>query len=213
LLHRREIDPAALLAVLLASAGLLAYATSFMFDKLPLMFARVYFEWSPSPEGWFVVQFALSLLVMLPATVALGGIFPTVLQLHARSLEGVSGSVGTVYASNTFGTIFGAAAAGFFLVPRLGVRDTVVMVSAVEIALGLAAVAWVMSARRSRRLAFAAPMVAALILVAAVRPTWDVLLMNSGVYMNLQDLDEDAPGPISRPTPRRTTSRYSRWKD
>jgi spermidine synthase len=35
-------------------------------------------------------------------------------------------------------------------------------------------------------------MVVALLLIATVRPGWDVLLMNSGVYMNLQDLDEDA---------------------
>ena len=193
LLSRRpDLDPGTLLAVLLGSAGVLAYATAFVFEKLPLIFAQIYFDWRPPPEGWFAVQFLLSLLVMFPATVAFGGIFPTVVQLHARGLDRVSGSVGTVYASNTVGTIFGAAAAGFFLVPQLGVRNTVVLMAAAEIVLGLLVALLVMSSGLSRKLAFAAAMAASLVVVGVARPGWDVLLMNSGVYINLQDLPEDS---------------------
>jgi len=193
LLRRRPgIDPASLLALLLASAGALAYATAFAFERLPLIFAQAYFAWRPSPEGWFAIQLALSLMVMFPATVALGGIFPAVLQLHARSLDRVSASVGTVYAANTLGTIFGAAAAGFLLVPRLGVRNTVIAIAAAEVALGLVVAGAVMTAGRASRVALMAPMILALIVIVSFRPGWDVLLMNSGVYVNLQDLPADS---------------------
>jgi len=193
LLRRRPgVDPASLLAVLLASAGALAYVTAFAFDKLPLIFAHAYFAWRPPPEGWFAIQLALSLMVMFPATVALGGVFPAVLQLHARRLDRVSNSVGTVYAANTLGTIFGAAAAGFLLVPHLGVRNTVIAVAAAEIVLGLMVAGAVMTAGRAKRIALMAPMILGLIAIASFRPGWDVLLMNSGVYVNLQDLPADS---------------------
>ena len=191
LLRRRPgIDPGVLLAGLLASAGLLAYATSFLFQWLPRLFAQIHFAWQPSPNGWFAVQLAFGLLVMFPATFAFGGVFPAVLQLYSRGLERVSGSVGVVYASNTLGAIAGAAVAGFLLIPGLGVRDSVVAIAALELMLGLAVVMAVAQVRPRAKTALITPMVLAMALVAAARPGWDALVMNSGVYMNIHDLEE-----------------------
>jgi spermidine synthase len=191
ILRRRPlVDPRSLLAGLLLAAGLLAYATTFAFRALPSLFAWIFFSLSPGPNGWFVVQLCFGLLIMFPATFALGGIFPVVLQLHARDLERVGGSVGTVYASNTAGTIAGAAAAGFLLIPILGVLRTVVAVAVLEIVLALLVAATAGGARRTR-LALAAIAGPALLLVLLVMPGWDVRLMNSGVYMNLFDLESE----------------------
>jgi spermidine synthase len=185
-----RLDPAVLLSVLLATAGVLAYATAFMFNSLPRLFAEIYFNWSPDPDGWFLVQLLFGLLIMFPATFALGGIFPAVLQIHARSLDQVSRSVGTVYASNTLGTIVGAAAAGFVLIPRLGVLSTVIVVAAIELALGLIVATMVVMQSPKVRAALALPMLAGLVLMLAFNPSWDVRLMNSGVYMNLFDISK-----------------------
>lgn len=186
-----RVDPGAVLAVLLGSAGVLAYGTAYLLQALPRLFAEAYFLWQPSPNGMFTIELALGLLIMFPTTFALGGVFPTVLQIHARSLRGVPGSVGTVYASNTVGTIFGAFAGGFLLVPWLGVRDTLIGMSALEIALGLW-VAWRTAQCAPRtRVVLAAPMGLALVLLPALRPQWDDLLMNSGVYYYIQDVPRE----------------------
>jgi spermidine synthase len=182
---RPDTDPAVVLALLLAAAGILAYATTFLFQMLPQMFAEVFYAWRPGPNGWFVVQFVFGLMVMFPATFAFGGIFPTVLQIHARSLDKVAGSVGTVYASNTLGTIIGAALAGFVLIPQLGVQPTVIAIAGLEILLGLVIAVAAVAKPVPLRSLLAVPMALALALVVAVQPEWDVRLMNSGVYMNL----------------------------
>jgi len=193
LLRRRpRLDPGLLLAGLLTAAGLLAYGTAFAFNALPRLFAWIFFAWSPGPTGWFAVQLAFGLLIMFPATFALGGIFPAVLQVHARDLERVSRSVGTVYASNTVGTILGAAAAGFLLIPQLGVLRTVIGVAALEVALGLLVLVATAGSRRRGRARLAAALSPVLLLVLFVAPEWDVRLMNSGVYMNLFDIDRSA---------------------
>jgi len=181
---RPETDPAIILAVLLAAAGILAYATAYLFQLLPQMFAEVFYAWSPGPNGWFVVQFVFGLMIMFPATFAFGGIFPAVLQIHARSLDKVAGSVGTVYASNTLGTIIGAALAGFVLIPRIGVQPTVLAIASLEILLGLVIAVAVVKPIRLRAV-LAVPIALALAVTALVQPDWDVRLMNSGVYMNL----------------------------
>ena len=185
-----RLDPTVLLSVLLATAGVLAYATAFVFNSLPRLFAEIYFLWSPGPDGWFLVQLLFGLLIMFPATFALGGIFPVVLQIHAQSLDQVSGSVGTVYASNTLGTIVGAAAAGFVLIPHLGVLSTVIVVASLELALGLIIATIVVVQSKRVRWMLALPMLIGLVLMLAFTPNWDVRLMNSGVYMNLFDVSE-----------------------
>lgn len=192
---RPKTDPAAMLGVLLVATGFLAYATSWAFRALPRTFAEIYFwtqgqtDWLTgsdwlSANQWMVVQFLCGLLIMFPATFALGGIFPAVLQLHARRLDQVGTSVGTVYASNTVGTIVGAAMAGFVLIPAFGMLNAVTGIAILEVALGTLIIFAVVT--RPHRLRPA-------ILLAAVvicglffgLPQWDVRLMNSGVYMNL----------------------------
>lgn len=190
LLRRRRPDPRTMLVGLLGGAGLLAFSTGWVMQAMPGLFGRILLSAPLGPEAWFGVQLLVALLVMFPTTFLLGGIFPAVLQAHARRLDRVPSSVGRVYAANTLGTILGAVAGGFLLVPWLGVGDTVVLAAAVELGLALL-VAWKLSPGEARRrLALAAPFTAGLALVAVARPGWDVLLMNSGVYMNLHDLPE-----------------------
>ena len=198
--RRPRARPAGLLAGLLAAAGLAAYGTAFAFGSLPRLFAEVFFAVAPGPNGWFAVQLGLGLLIMFPATFALGGVFPIAIQLHARDLDGVSGAVGTVYASNTVGTIGGAALAGFVLLPHLGVLDTVLGVAVLELALAaIVGLAFTRAATRSRvlRVAAAGSVVVAVVsltpaggtIAGLLRPGWDLRVMNSGVYMNLFDVD------------------------
>ena len=189
--RRPRADPVRLLAILLGGAGLLAYATTFLFGLLPRLFGEIYFAWNPGAETLLALQLVFGLLIMFPATFALGGIFPTVLQIHARSLEGVAGSVGVVYASNTLGTIIGAALAGFVLIPRLGVQPTVLSIAAIELLLGLVVVLVLVRSEDRGRVPLIATLGLALLLPVFVRPEWDAKLMNSGVYMNLYGLEID----------------------
>ena len=193
--RRHPTEPAATFASLLVIAGLLAYATSWAFRALPRAFAEVYFwtagqtDWLTgaarlSADQWMIVQFLLGLAVMFPATFALGGLFPVVLQLHARELSAVGVSVGTVYASNTAGTIVGAAVAGFALIPAIGMLHTVTAIAVLEVLLG--GLVLVTVVRGTHRLRPAILLAVALVCGLVFRlPEWDVQLMNSGVYMNL----------------------------
>ncbi|MBD3867459.1 MAG: spermidine synthase [Acidobacteria bacterium] len=193
LLKRRPgLDAGILLACLFSGSGILAFTTAYILQVLPRIFGLVYFEFAPTANQWYLVQFGFCLLVMFPATFAFGGIFPSVLQLHARDLENVAGSVGTVYASNTVGTILGAACAGFLLIPGLGVLDSVIFVAAVQILLGIGMVLLVSRAATGTRRVIAVVLLAAVAAVFVLRPGWDLRLMNSGVYVNLVTQADDA---------------------
>ncbi len=190
--RRPDTDIGALLAFLFGGTGILAFTTAYILQALPGYFGFVHFHYSPGPNVWYLVQFGFCLMVMFPATFAFGGIFPAVLQLHARGLQHVAGSVGTVYASNTIGTILGAAMAGFLLIPKLGVVDSVLTVAVVQLLLGILMVLRVCLSSGRRRTLLGAVLLAGLCAVFLLRPGWDVRMMNSGVYMNLSGLGEKA---------------------
>lgn len=192
--RRPRLDPAVLLAVLFAAAGVFTFATAYVLQLLPRIYGELHFAGSTVSTGGFAVQLGFALLVMFPTTFALGGVFPVAIEFHARHRGGVARSVGVVYASNTLGTIVGAAVAGFVLVPAIGVRDTVVGTALLELGLAVGVVAFVVEGRAAARGRVGVVLVAVAVLLLVLVPRWDVQLMNSGVYVNLPDRETKGAG-------------------
>ncbi len=80
-----------------------------------------------------------SLLSILPASLLLGAAFPIGLRLFvSQSGDAASARVATFYSLNVCGAILGAIVAGFFLLPWLGSRGSLIAVSFVLLVSSLA---------------------------------------------------------------------------
>ena len=92
---------------------------------------------------------ASSLIAMLPTTVLLGLAFPIGLSLWAGddTSDDTSRRVGAFYSLNVFGAILGSLLAGFVLLPAIGSRSSLIVVSALATTSSMA-LAW--SQRRAR---------------------------------------------------------------
>ncbi len=187
--RRRIADSRGVLAVVLAAAGLLSFAAAHAIQTLPRLFAETYFRLRPSPEGWWLAQLGIASFVMFPTTYALGWVFPLVLDAVGRGRQSVASSVGRIYAANTIGTIVGAACAGFLLIPFLGVGATLLGVAIGQLLLGAALLPVSTAGAHRHRRGWVVGCVVSALFCVAFRPGWDVLMMNSGVYMNVQDVE------------------------
>lgn len=87
---------------------------------------------------WVSIRFGRSLLVMLLPTLLMGMTFPIASKLYTRSTAGVGTAIGNIYSANTVGGVFGSFAAGFALIPWIGVYHSVMLVAAINTAIGLA---------------------------------------------------------------------------
>ncbi|MFQ5720134.1 MAG: fused MFS/spermidine synthase [Acidobacteriota bacterium] len=180
--------PEWLLAGLLTGAGLAAIGSLCIFGLLPGAFARLFQLTGGSRWVLPVAGFALCATVMAPATLFLGGIFPVVIRLTIASGRQVGAKVGRAYAANTVGTIVGAFVGGFIAVPWFGLERTILLAGAIEIGVGaMLALVLGTGSGRARLLAVAAVMAVAVTL-AAGRPPWNALLMNSGMYLYAAEL-------------------------
>ncbi len=187
LLARRRIDSSRALAAALVLAGGCAFATSYLLQSMPRAFAEIYFRLAPSPNGWLAAEVVLAACVMAPTTFLLGWVFPLVLDRAGRR-GGIASSVGGLYAANTLGTIVGATIGGFLIVPRWGVSGSLVAAGSFQVVLGAIVLAALASGAPRRRVLAAGSLAALAVAFVAARPRWDLLLMNSGVYMNVQDV-------------------------
>jgi spermidine synthase len=96
----------------------------------------------PQPELLsFSLDVVLTALLIGPPTVLMGGTIPLLTQGLSRGLDDATRFHSFVYGFNTAGAFVGALAAGFVLVPALGLGATVRAMGCVNLAAGLAFVA------------------------------------------------------------------------
>jgi spermidine synthase len=100
----------------------------------------------PSPFRQWAVAFFVSLLVLLPATAAMGATLPAMERILARQAgQGRTRSIAALYAGNTLGAVFGVLGAAFWLVPEVGLRRTTLLCAALNAL--CAATSWLVFSR------------------------------------------------------------------
>ncbi|HET7875471.1 MAG TPA: fused MFS/spermidine synthase [Methylomirabilota bacterium] len=89
-----------------------------------------------------LVQFLLVGAVLLLPTTLMGGTLPVLSQALAQEDRGIGGTVGALYAVNTFGAVAGVTWAGYLGLPALGIRTTLAAAAVANVAVGLLALAY-----------------------------------------------------------------------
>ena len=92
----------------------------------------------PDPLSLALCSFALPALVLLPATIAMGGTLTALERWMALQRQDIRLSAG-VYAANTAGAVAGTLACAFLLFPLLGLSGTLIGLAIVNIACATAA--------------------------------------------------------------------------
>ncbi|MGQ9631666.1 MAG: fused MFS/spermidine synthase [bacterium] len=77
-----------------------------------------------------------SLVMAIPA-ILMGAVLPIASKIYAPNLRELGGSVGRIYGSNTLGALLGSLAAGFAIIPFLGIGGGIASIALVNAALGM----------------------------------------------------------------------------
>ena len=167
-------NPLRLYALLEIAAGVLAALT------LPglLIAQSVYvhaFHWLSSPSTSFLLKFALTSLILFPATVAMGGTLPVLTQwVSLRSAHSPKKLISWLYAANTLGAVAGTLLAGFVWIELAGLRISILGASAVDVLLGAAI--WYLAPRTAEAAASPAVVTSDRPAAASSYPAWKVQL-------------------------------------
>ena len=158
---RAARHPLAVYGLLEIGIGLSALAVPVLIDGIRPIVASLPIAVGATFYVGSLVRFLLSLAVLIVPTMLLGGTLPVLGRL-VRGAEGGAGrGVATLYAVNVAGAVLGVLATGFVLLPLAGAALTGAAAAAVNVALGVAALAaarvWALDASAAERAAPRAP--------------------------------------------------------
>ena len=133
-----------------AAIGVVALLLPLVFEGYRMLGPPLWRAMPESPLLLALVRFGLTAVALLVPTTAMGATLPLLgrfVTRQKRDVAAVSGRLGALYAANTAGALLGAAAAGFWLIPAIGVLSTSRVAAVLALSLG-AAVAAVALRRR-----------------------------------------------------------------
>ena len=148
---RRLKHPLVFFSLLQAGIGWSAFCFPFFVHMAPMDINVTY---------WRFLWMKLPLVILVP-TLLMGAALPLAADIFQAGRGNVGHSLGTVFSVNTIGGVAGAVAAGFLLIPRLGLQKSCLLLLGVNLA--AAGLAGMTGAGRTRALAT----LAALVLVMA----------------------------------------------
>jgi len=117
-----------------------ALAVPFIFALVDDLYFVLWNKFSPSFYVFSLLRFFLSGLLLLIPTTLMGATLPVLSAALLRSQKTTTTSITKLYTRNLVGAICGTIAAGFFLLPTLGVRRTIYVASVINICIGIAAI-------------------------------------------------------------------------
>ncbi len=143
----RQGQPLQIYGLLEVAIGLYALLIPLFFALAQTLYVWLYRSLAFSLVALTAAQFILAFLILLLPTTLMGGTLPVLSKFFVQEVEGLGRKVADLYALNTFGAVMGSAAAGFVLLPAIGVRITTILAAAINLGIGV----WALTADRWAR--------------------------------------------------------------
>ncbi len=153
---KRQIETFVLLQI---GIGAISYVTPLVFR---LFHATIFNNFDET------LTLAKTAMIMIPPTIMMGIAVPLAIQICRKGANKEGTSVGTVYAVNTIGAIFGAFIAGFILLPETGLHRGVLLVASLNLVAG--ALPLIANSKSSLRPAWAVATAAAIAILFLTAP-------------------------------------------
>lgn len=183
------------MAILLFVIGMGPLLTLLFVNKLPFWYGRLFVMFSQEVFTiWnLLIQGLIAALIILPSTLAFGALFPFVIQAYNKespqeNLQ-VEPSVGKLYFYNTLGGVAGCLIAGFWMLPTVGVKTSVIFASALSIVLSVAIFYTVFRGSWIRKTVYSCIILSAVIIYTINIPGLNHSILSAGIYTEMVNKD------------------------
>ena len=126
-------DPLKIYAFLEGAIGLYALFLPSIIKATELLYRLIYQNYHTSFYLFSLIRFLFCGIILLVPTTLMGATLPVLTKFFVRASDQIGLTVGRLYAVNTFGAVLGSFAAGFLLIPLLGVNKTIILAAAINL--------------------------------------------------------------------------------
>ncbi|GIU68387.1 MAG: hypothetical protein KatS3mg001_237 [Candidatus Pacearchaeota archaeon] len=162
-----------------------------IFNLLPGIYNSLYFLHTNFYLFEFV-QFLIVFLVLLIPTTLMGATFPVIAKFYTK--EKIGKAIGEVYSANNVGAIIGSFAAGFILIPLIGIKESIIFAGSINMLIGSIIILKSKSFEENRDKIFIITSVL-LFLILAYIGNYSIQQMHSGGFYRTLEIEKDL-GPV-----------------
>ncbi len=149
-----------------------------VFELLPGLYLNLYHLTYPNQSIFFITQILMSIgMITIPATL-MGTTLPLMMKIYSKEITTVGKDVGKLDASNSVGAFFGTLAAGFLIIPILGIHDGILVTASINIIMG----SIILITKKYLNLKYVSVIIIALIPLLIFYPSYDEKYLAGAVF-------------------------------
>ena len=126
-----------LYGILEAGVGIYGLVVPWFFEAGRRIYIPLFHLNDAYPFVFNLLLFFLSFLLLVIPTLLMGATLPLLSRFFVKSFTDLGRRVGDLYATNTLGAVLGCALSGYYLIPSFGMRTTVYIAAALNLAIAV----------------------------------------------------------------------------
>lgn len=154
-----------------------------MMDSLPVLFLALFRNLPTNFIGIVFIEFVVTFTVILVPTILMGAAFPVAARIYVGMVDNIGEGLGRLYSANTVGAIFGSFLTGFVFIPALGLQNTILFISILNLFSFVILISQTKVVGKAWRVAVSTISVSLFIYYATTIHTWNKNVLNRGVYL------------------------------
>ena len=152
-----------------------------IFGLLPEAYLEVYNLTFPNLYLFQFTQILMAMaIITIPATL-MGTTLPLIFKAYSQNFSTIGHDVGKLDASNSLGAVFGTLAAGFLMLPLLGIQNSIVITALINFSIGVSLLATKGHIKKQYLIAI----IIGIVVIFLYAPGYDVQTLNYGVYVQM----------------------------
>ena len=149
-----------------------------IFGALPDVYMILYQATFPNQSVFMFIQILMSIaMISIPATL-MGTTLPLMMKTYSEEFTTVGKDVGKLDASNSFGAVVGTLAAGFLLIPILGIQNSIIVTASINVIMGII----ILSTKKYLKYRYLAIIVIIVIPFFMLIPNYDYKTLSLGLW-------------------------------
>lgn len=149
-----------------------------LFSILPGLYLDIYTATYPHQSFFMFIQIFMSIaMISLPAAL-MGSTLPIMMRTYSKKFSTIGKDIGKLDGINSLGAMFGTLAAGFLLIPLVGIEGSVIFTASINAGIGIV----ILTAKKFIKFRFIIVIIVIAIMSFLFLPNYDEELMNFGAF-------------------------------
>lgn len=175
----RLVNPLKYYALIQIAVGFFGILLLPVFDLMPRMYLDLYHLTYPNQPIFMLTQILMSMVIIaIPATL-MGTTLPLMMKTYSKEFMTIGKDVGKLDASNSVGAFFGTIAAGFLIIPILGIHDGILLTASINIILGVV----ILITKKYLGLKYVSIILIIVIPLLIIYPTYDENILANALFL------------------------------